>query len=701
MIIRIVRYIFLITALLHVSSAGAQEVLDSLKRSLAEAKTPADSVTLLYNIFDCTPYAEQGEALEQLYAAAVRSGDTHVINDVLKISANYNYLNDSIQQVLLERAESLPDTDEKKSTLLFLRVRDNAKQVRSLPEDKREAKLREYLAMHTGSETYDTYERIEYLFFLCAYLRLSTEGELLTKYFQELQTLIDKLPARDISLKSLFYTQAANSYLSNEMFPEAVAANHTLLEIIKELERQYDSKGRLYRNYDRSKYICYRRLLRCHDFLEPSEVDDLYEKIQELVKQDPGLRSDFENRHRSVIYYMMAKKRYAEVIPLIRKQLEDKNNTREEQTYLVEALLKASDAVDDKESQLVALQLSNQLLKKRIENKASESYKELQIVYEVNDLKQANDELVMANQQIVLDRHKEQLIYALAGLVVLILLLSVVYFFYHRARRLTANLSDSNAMIVSERDALKRAQKDLIKARDKAKASDRIKTDFVNNMSHELRTPLEAIVEYSSLIADCADEDKRDYIKRFADVISLNADLLLTIANDVLEIPSLENAKMSVSFDECSSKEICEHVVGSMEKHVKPEVRLIFAATDSPDVKIHTDAQRVEQVLLNLLKNAVNFTERGTVVLDYKLSDDGKFITFSVTDTGIGIPLGKEEIIFSRFEKLNSATPGSGLGLYISRLLAGLLKGELKLDAEYRKGARFVFTIPVNAKAQE
>lgn len=661
MIMRLLRYIVLIAALLHVSSAGAQEVLDSLRRSLAEAKTSADSVTLLYNIFDCTPYSGQGEALEALYAAAVSYGDSHVINDVLKLSANYHYLNDSIQKVLMRRAELLPDTDEKKSTLLFLRVRDNAKQAHSLPEEKREAKLREYLAMHTESESYDTYERIEYLFHLCAYLRLSTEGELLTKYFQELQTLIDKLPARDISLKSLFYTQAANSYLSNEMYSEAIEANRTLLEIIKELERQYDSKGRHYRNYDRSKYVSYRRLLRCHDALGQDEVEDLYGKIQELVKRDLSLRSDFESRQRPTIYYMMAKKQYADVIPLIRKQLEDKNNTREEQLYLVESLLKASDAVEDKENQLVALQLSNQLLKKRIENKASESYKELQIVYEVNDLKQANDDLVTANQQIVLDRHKEQLTYALAGLVLLILLLSVVYFFYHRARRLTANLSDSNAMIVGERDALKRAQKDLIKARDKAKASDRIKTDFVNNMSHELRTPLEAIVEYSGLIADCADEDKRDYIKRFADVISLNADLLLTLVNDVLEIPSLENAKMSVRFDECSAKEICEYAVNNIEKQLKPDVKLVFAAADRPDIKVQTDSQRVEQVLLNLLKNAVNFTERGSIFLDYNLSADGKFISFTVTDTGIGIPLGKEEIIFSRFEKLNSTTPGSGL----------------------------------------
>ena len=692
---RIVRYFLLSALLFCIMPARGANATGCLSRSLSCATTSADSIRLLYNIFDCTPAADQGPVLEELYKAALNSHDSHVMSDVLKLSSNYYYRNDSMNNVLIERANALPETDEKRSTLLFLKVRAVANQVRSLPDDKREAKLREYLAMHSASENYEIYDRIEYLFKLCSYLKLSTEGELLTRYFQELQELVDKLPARDISLKSLFYTQAANTYLANEMYQEAVNANRTLLEIINELERQCADKGRRYRNYDRSKYVSYRRLLRCHDNLSPEEIDDIYIAINDLADSDQSLRQDFDNRMRPTIYYMMAKKQYADVIPLLRRQIEDKNNTREEQLYLVESLRKAANAIGDKENELFALQMSNPLLKKRIESKANESYNELQIVYEVNDLKQANDELVEANQQIMLDRHKEQLIYALAGLVVLLLLLGVVFFFYRRSRRLTANLSDSNAMIVGERDALKRAEKDLIKARDKAKASDRIKTDFVNNMSHEIRTPLEAIVEYSGLIADCADEDKRNYIKRFSDVIALNADLLLTLVNDVLELPSLENARMSVHLESCSPREICKVAIESVISQLHPGVKLIFDEEDHPDIKIQTDPRRVEQVLLNLLSNAAKFTNEGTITLDYTLSPDGNSIEFAVTDTGIGIPHGKEEIIFSCFEKLNSSTHGSGLGLYISRLLAGLLKGELKLDADYRRGARFLFILPV------
>lgn len=394
---------------------------------------------------------------------------------------------------------------------------------------------------------------------------------------------------------------------------------------------------------------------------------------------------------------MMAKNRYADAIPLIKEQLKDTINTNEETLYLVEALLKASEATGDKENQLVALEMSNDIIKERIESKAAESYKELQIIYDVNDLKQTNDELVLANQQIMLNRHKEQLTYATISLIVLVLLLLVVYVLYHRSKKLTANLYKSNAMIIDERDALKRTQKELIEARDKAKAADRIKSDFVNNMSHEIRTPLEAIVEYSGLIADCADNDKREYIKRFADVITLNSDLLLTLVNDVLDLPSLENAKVSVHITQSSIQKICNVALDNVKRHLKPDIRLVFVNEGEADASIMTDPHRVEQVLLNLLMNAAKFTEKGSIILKYAFSENRDNVTFTVTDTGIGIPRGKEEIIFSRFEKLNSSSQGNGLGLYISRLLAGLLKGSLRLDADYRKGARFIFTIPVNA----
>ena len=109
-----------------------------------------------------------------------------------------------------------------------------------------------------------------------------------------------------------------------------------------------------------------------------------------------------------------------------------------------------------------------------------------------------------------------------------------------------------------------------------------------------------------------------------------------------------------------------------------------------------TDEKRVMQVLLNLLINAAKFTSSGSITLEGGLVRDGTYYQFAVTDTGIGIPAGKEEVIFNRFEKLNRYSQGIGIGLSVSRLIAMLLGGEIKVDTTHEgKGARFIFTIPV------
>lgn len=691
------KYIILSFIFAFSFSGRAQTVaIDSLKIRLVEADNLQDSITILYNIYDISPSSLQGLALEDLYEVAMRGSDYHTVNDALKHSSKYYARNDSMQRVLSSRAEYLPDSEEKKSTLAYINVMTASNLMKSQPRAQRDDTLREHLAQHARSEKFEKYERIEYLLTLCKYLNMSTEGELLTNYLQELQPLIDSLPANDFALKSLFYAQAADNYLSNNMINEAVVANKTLLSILDGLEKQYAAEGRTFRNYERTAFKCYLNLLRCSEALPQEEVDYYYSKINSLIDNNPSLQDLSSQRRKATIYYKMAKKRYADAIPLIKAQLNDCIQSSDEQLYIIDALLQAAEKVGDKESMLMALEISNDMLKERIENKAAESYKELQIIYEVNDLKQTNDELMLTNQQIVINRHKEQLTYAIISLAVLVILLVIVFILYRRSKQLTSNLKKSNSMIINERDALQSIQKDLIEARDKAKEANRIKTDFVNHISHEIRNPLEAIVEYSTLIADCADSKRREPLKRFADVITLNTDLLLTLVNDVLDLPSLENAKVSTHISKSSVQKICDVAIDNVRRHIKPGIELIFANEGQADTSIMTDPDRVEQVLLNLLMNAAKFTEKGSITLEYAISSKREEITFTVTDTGIGIPDGKEESIFTRLEKIDSTTQGNGIGLYISRLLANMLGGSLILDKDYQTGAKFIFTIPIS-----
>lgn len=688
------QHIILILFFLASPFSQAKSTEDLLLDELAAAKTTDDSLKTLLNIYDIKPYNDRAETLERIYALADSAKNEKYLIDVLSLMAACYEANDSMQAILIKRAQSLPQSDALKSTTLYIKLRNAFYSIRTMSDEERQQKLLEHLAYYKEAGKLDNYKKIEYLFYLCTYLQNTAEGDLLIKYLRELRDEIDKLPARDILLRSLFYNQASKSFLSSGLLEEAAQANKKVLEIVKELDRIHAAEGRIYRDYSGSIYLAYHNLLLCHKVLSDKDIDAYYKRMVELEHSSKRLQDNVNLRRRSKIYYLIAKRKYEEAIPLIKTQLQEDNNN-EEYYQLITALIEASRATGDKEDLLNALTAYTDLLQKRIETKANASYKELQILYEVDKLKQENNDLIAQNQIANAKRHKAFVTYTIIFFIIVILLLGIVFELYRKAKHLAKGLSNSNKLLIAERDALKDTQKDLIKARDKAKAADRIKTDFVNNMSHEIRTPLSAIAEYSSLVSDCAEEDKREYIRRFADIISLNTDLLLNLVNDVLELPALENAKMNVCISPSSIQEICNMSIDSVRKRIQPGVELVFANQNDNDTLILTDHHRVEQVLLNMLSNAAKFTEDGKITLEYKFSDDRSKVTFSVTDTGIGIPRDKEEVIFSRFEKLNSDTQGNGLGLYISRLLADLLKGEIKVDADYRKGARFIFTIPV------
>ena len=249
-----------------------------------------------------------------------------------------------------------------------------------------------------------------------------------------------------------------------------------------------------------------------------------------------------------------------------------------------------------------------------------------------------------------------------------------------------------------ENEELTEARKADAEQLEKVRADDKTKSDFVNNMCHEVQTPLAAISEYTRLIVDCIADAKRPYLDRFANIVDLNARLVQTIVNDVLDMASLEHGNMAIRLEPSSVHNMCLLALDNVfenEESYKPGIKVLFNTAKLPDVSVLTDSQRVVQVLINLLKNAEKFTDSGTITLDYKVEPDAGRIVFSVTDTGIGIPNGQEEAIFNRFRQLDINAGGCGLGLYISRLIATLLNAIVKVDTSYRKGARFLFILPL------
>lgn len=242
---------------------------------------------------------------------------------------------------------------------------------------------------------------------------------------------------------------------------------------------------------------------------------------------------------------------------------------------------------------------------------------------------------------------------------------------------------------------LQEKNEELTIARDQAEQADRMKTYFIQNMSHEIRTPLNAIVGFSQLLADpnmpLDDEEKTE----FSSLVQHNSELLTTLVNDILDLSALQSGKYTMNLAPHYCNEMCR-VVLSTVIHRKPEEVKLYYTSDVPDdFQIITDQQRLQQVLINFLTNAEKHTEEGEIHLHCSLTENPDKITFSVTDTGTGIPADKLDSVFERFKKLDEFKQGSGLGLNICRIIAERLNGEVKVDKNYSGGARFLFVLPL------
>lgn len=256
--------------------------------------------------------------------------------------------------------------------------------------------------------------------------------------------------------------------------------------------------------------------------------------------------------------------------------------------------------------------------------------------------------------------------------------------------------------IVRDITERKSSEAELIKAKEKAEQSDRLKTAFLHNISHEIRTPMNAIVGFSALLnePDLSAETQNSYLK----IITDSSDQLLAIVNDIIEISNIEVGILKASYNEIDINNLLmllyqQYTPRATEKGI--ELSLHTSLSGSKAI-IETDSVKLNQILTNLLSNAFKFTRTGSISFGYRLEDG--YLEFFVSDTGIGIQQDQFNKIFERFYQIESsatrAYEGTGLGLSISKAYIELLGGRIWLSSQPGKGSVFYFTLPYVNKTQ-
>ena len=242
---------------------------------------------------------------------------------------------------------------------------------------------------------------------------------------------------------------------------------------------------------------------------------------------------------------------------------------------------------------------------------------------------------------------------------------------------------------------LKRTEEMLVKARDKAEASDRLKSAFLANMSHEIRTPLNAIVGFSSLLTSTENAAEKEL---YNSLIGHNNKLLLNLINDVIDLSKIESGYLELRPDWVNLTELLDESVAEYVHQVPSGVELLtnYPAHDS---LVELDKLRIKQILSNFLSNALKNTATGHVEVFYEV--DHQSVRIGVKDTGRGIPQNMLEKIFERFEKLDSFAQGAGLGLSICKLIVEKMNGRVLVDSQLGIGTTFVIELPCRSMLVE
>lgn len=230
-------------------------------------------------------------------------------------------------------------------------------------------------------------------------------------------------------------------------------------------------------------------------------------------------------------------------------------------------------------------------------------------------------------------------------------------------------------------------EEQLIQAKQMAENAE-LKQSFLNNMSHEIRTPLNAIIGFSDLLVEAENlEERKEYVK----IVRNNNELLLQLITDILDLSKIEAGTFEFSCGDVDVNLLCEDIVCCMQMKVHEEVELLFDS-HLPQCHIISDRNRLHQVILNFVNNAIKFTSQGSIRVGYQVK--GEELEVYVQDTGVGIDEEQQLHIFERFVKLNSFVPGTGLGLSICQSIIEQLGGRIGVDSELGKGSRFWFRLP-------
>lgn len=685
------KYYILLIYLLAFSLAteGNTAVKDSLSEALPSASSPLQKLEIMTNLMDLSRQEEQVEYAKQLYWLALEEDEDYykeaALTEILRFYVNTDAKDSA--KVYLAEAERELKGKARDFLVTYMKTIMDVRVVYYTKGEDRMKLIEKYKLRLETEKDMPVLDKISnyYLLGMANSNRVDPKNQdaiykEVCYYMNNLIELSDNIPLR---YSYLFRLNTLNILSLMEATPEnRVKASLRYLNMQKEYadtkemkKRPYTSKRHLLNAYstlataaetvgkDMATYYFNYFIDLNRKYPEDAAFSAEYDRYFTSLNYYKSIR-DFQKAadyNDSVIYYFRHGDFQFDLTENIVLTLKDKIDC-------LDSLHRYKDAYEAHKEYSVLLDSART---RSMENKVEDL-----------EIKKHVDELVVEKKALEIDLQKSrsQLYLFLALLILSICFGIFIFFRLGKIKSLYKELQESNRLVII--------------ASEKAQESERMKNAFIKNMCHEVRTPLNAINGFAELIT--SDGISPEEKKEFSKIIYTNCHNITSMMNDVLVIAQLDSSNEVLPLEPVHISLLCHHEMNKLKKlQQKPDIHYQVEGDKSNDL-IYSDPNHFGIIISHLLNNANKFTNQGSITLSYQPEEEGRIMCICVTDTGCGIPADKSEWIFERFTKNDDFIPGSGLGLYLCRLITQRLNGSLKLDTCYTGGARFILRLPIN-----
>ena len=684
------KYYILLIYLLAFSLAteGNTAVKDSLSEALPSASSPLQKLEIMTNLMDLSRQEEQVEYAKQLYWLALEEDEDYykeaALTEILRFYVNTDAKDSA--KVYLAEAERELKGKARDFLVTYMKTIMDVRVVYYTKGEDRMKLIEKYKLRLETEKDMPVLDKISnyYLLGMANSNRVDPKNQdaiykEVCYYMNNLIELSDNIPLR---YSYLFRLNTLNILSLMEATPEnRVKASLRYLNMQKEYadtkemkKRPYTSKRHLLNAYstlataaetvgkDMATYYFNYFIDLNRKYPEDAAFSAEYDRYFTSLNYYKSIR-DFQKAadyNDSVIYYFRHGDFQFDLTENIVLTLKDKIDC-------LDSLHRYKDAYEAYKEYSVLLDSART---RSMENKVEDL-----------EIKKYVDELVVEKKALEIDLQKSrsQLYLFLALLILSICFGIFIFFRLGKIKSLYKELQESNRLVII--------------ASEKAQESERMKNAFIKNMCHEVRTPLNAINGFAELIT--SDGISPEEKKEFSKIIYTNCHNITSMMNDVLVIAQLDSSNEVLPLEPVHISLLCHHEMNKLKKlQQKPDIHYQVEGDKSNDL-IYSDPNHFGIIISHLLNNANKFTNQGSITLSYRPEEEGRIMCICVTDTGCGIPADKSEWIFERFTKNDDFIPGSGLGLYLCRLITQRLNGSLKLDTCYTGGARFILRLPI------